>query len=253
MRSGEEGQPGSARSARQGGSGRRTLPRARFTKAAGRAGAVSSPPMRRLLRWSFNLAALVSALLLLGVCVLWVRSYRPGERHAPWPGHLPLTWRGQSWQAEVDRGRFAFTNRPQLVRERRDHLERFSRERERFSTLLAELAEARRVTTSPDAAAAGTQKQPVLQEEQVEQEMDLAMKRGTAIVQEACTPLCLRSLPAALPASLFAVVPAGWMVVAWRASRSGTRTRSGLCPGCGYDLCANPGRCPECGTTPARA
>ena len=39
-------------------------------------GAVSSPHMKRLLPSAFNLAALVSAVLLVGVCVLWVRSYR---------------------------------------------------------------------------------------------------------------------------------------------------------------------------------
>ena len=32
--------------------------------------------MRRLLRRAFNLCAVVSAVLLVGVCVLWVRSYR---------------------------------------------------------------------------------------------------------------------------------------------------------------------------------
>jgi hypothetical protein len=33
------------------------------------------------------------------------------------------------------------------------------------------------------------------------------------------------------------------------AARRRRRRRSGLCPDCGYDLRATPGRCPECGTT----
>src|SRR5579859_2829443 len=34
--------------------------------------------MRRLLRWAFNFAALVSALLFVATCVMWVRSYWAG-------------------------------------------------------------------------------------------------------------------------------------------------------------------------------
>lgn len=49
--------------------------------------------MRRLLRWSFNLSAAVSLLLFAAICVLWVRSYRPGEPAAVelWAG--PERWR----------------------------------------------------------------------------------------------------------------------------------------------------------------
>jgi hypothetical protein len=51
-------------------------------------------------------------------------------------------------------------------------------------------------------------------------------------------------------AGVTAVLPLGWFAVR-RRIRSRRRERSGLCPACGYDLRASPGRCPECGADPS--
>ena len=50
---------------------------------------------------------------------------------------------------------------------------------------------------------------------------------------------------------LFVPLPAWWLITARRRRRARLRQQEGLCPICGYDLRATPGRCPECGAAPS--
>ena len=62
--------------------------------------------MRRLLRWGFNGAAVVSAVPFVATCVLWVRSYCRAEA-------MSFTWRGARGEVVSSSGGLTFDNYPQ--------------------------------------------------------------------------------------------------------------------------------------------
>jgi hypothetical protein len=174
---------------------------------------------RRLL----NLVTLVSLLLCVVVCVLWVRSYWVWDELASqWPtGEVtPSGWfRVRRLEATSARGRL-------LVIYYRESSSVSAREMLSHSTY-------------PDEA----------DDPRVEPSKDFTSARrlipGTWVVSDGLMFLVVVS--DGWLAGAAAVLPVAWLI---RFRRRRRLLRAGHCPRCGYDLRATPSRCPECGAAP---
>jgi hypothetical protein len=177
--------------------------------------------MRRPARHVFTLCSAASLLLCVAACVLWVRSYLPEHSYAAAvDGRLVLVF------ADDDLRAYWLS-----------HYERRPGDRPVSAVWLW-----RQVTRGRSVAPSGSfQGNP-----------PPAVRRVLGIdhVTEAAAGYMLISIPLAYPVLVLAVAPALWLV---RRVRTRNRRRHGLCPSCGYDLRASPGRCPECGADAMRA
>jgi hypothetical protein len=180
--------------------------------------------MRRKL---FILTAIASAVLFVGICLLWLRS-RVVRDYAwtwlPWPsdagvqrclkfdadsggGQLELSWK--VWTA-AQRNAFGFTTLPG-----KDYFFR----------------------TFPDVPQDYARSIPPTNWN------TLGFKYYSGATHSSIY------FPYWSGALLTAVLPGAWMMQHQRRHR---RAKAGHCPACGYDLRASPDRCPECGAVPNR-
>jgi hypothetical protein len=78
---------------------------------------------------------------------------------------------------------------------------------------------------------------------------DKPLMRPAGAMSTPLVPFTSVSMPWYYPLPLLLILGGIWT---WAAARRRKRS-AGLCPSCGYDLCATPQRCPECGYVAARA
>jgi hypothetical protein len=207
--------------------------------------------MRRLFRWTFNFAAIVSALLFVGACVLCVRSISKGDR-------LALESFGTSRISELqgqDKGLYGgveirmcdidsgsgrlyvswFRWRPKAAS--LNHILWWRRQHPHVWEVRWRVNPGN-WDPQPDGLPQHTWVGPLgfLFGADIDAESDVVqaiVPFWSAVIAAAALPMC-------------------WVASALRRARRQRRRHYGLCVSCGYDMRASSERCPECGCAPTK-
>jgi len=189
--------------------------------------------MRRFARHLFTLCSAASALLLVVVLAVWVRSVFRSDRFY--------------YQPSVDRSLHLY-------------LVAWERGRLGVGMFAAESLAVSRLFWQSDAPRWAAVPGPGEREF-----LGVRFLSGTdSVWRQPTTPVVtgpqstqVRELAVSLPcwqaAALSACLPAAWVVRSRRRKTARLRSDRGQCLRCGYDLRASPTRCPECGTAPIMA
>ena len=198
--------------------------------------------VRRIARHLFTILSVLSLLLCVGTCVLWVRSYSVTDNisrvHADFGADA---YRGRIWALNSSAGGIRLWS--------------IAAARWKISCTFASGALRENVGWHWDTTA--PRRYPV-----VNSHLAVAgvwswthsrSREGTSVPVGGLLSHTM-TFPYWLHAAIFAALPAAaqFRFSFWYVPRR-RRIRAGLCPNCGYDLRASPERCPECGTANPRA
>jgi len=187
--------------------------------------------MRRLLRWAFSGAAVLSALLFVATCALWVRSYISSDA-------LMFTTRGSALKT------YAIGSEHWRVVSLFSTMEFFG-DANLLKDVYSRQIGGSQMTCTP------ARETPDLPSDTTLNKIGFMCDRQHLTLGQSEPKVEARYVFVSAPdwflVLLTIPLPLRWLLVFARERR---RLRLRLCRYCGYDLRATPDRCPECGAVP---